>query len=780
LTTASLARTLDRMPEPPPDPVRPHPGRSQGSTLRTPKDELPRPRAGAVVRRLLLERLAEPRPGSVISIVAPAGYGKTTLLRQWADREEARVAYVRLDGRDDDPAVLLSDLLTAFAVSEAIDPDLLERLAVRGSSPSLRAFQRLTDAIWATREPMILMLDDTHSITSRPCVDALAWLAERLPDPVRLVAAGRDGGVLPIPRLAASGRSLSIDAADLAFDTGQVLEMARSVGLPLADGDAAELVRRTGGWPVAIYLSLLPQGSGTPLDALRGATSGEAQVTGFMRRELLDPLGQDDRAWLMRSSVLDVMSGPLCDAALETTGSLERLRALERANLLIHRLDDGRSYRYHPLFHDLLRDELRVHRPGAAAEIARRASAWCLVHESVESAVEYARMADDGAVLADVIARSFWAIHWAGLIETMKRWFGWFDSDGVRDRYPAIAVFAGFMHALEGRRHEAELWLAAAERSVTPGPMPDGTADKAPWVAVLRALMAPGGMSRLTADVAIASQGMAPDSPVLPTVRLEAAVERLLVGSFEEARSLAAEAVGVAQARGAVPGLVLGLGLQAWLALREGDARAALDIARTGIARVGMAGLEESVLGAPLFATGARAALAAGSMEEATSHIGTVTRLRPRLTAATPWLSVLVRSETIRACLALSDAASARLILLEVDGILRIRPELGVLTSDAAVLRQQVAGATALGSGHWALTAAELRVLAFLPTHLTFREIAERLVVSPFTVKSQALAVYAKLGVASRRAAIERAVEMGLLEASVLRFPSGMSGSGIG
>lgn len=711
--------------------------------------------------------------------MAPAGYGKTTLLRQWAEREP-RVAYVRLDGRDDDPAVLLSDLIIGFEGIEAIDPDLLSRLTIRGTSPGLRAVQRFVDAIWSIRDPSILMLDDLHSVTARPSTDALSWLAERLPDALRMVVAGRNAAALPLARLVASARLLSLEATDLAFDADQVMEMATSMGLDLSRDDALGLETRTGGWPVAIYLSLLPSRPDPAPVLGPGADSGFQRVAEFMRQELLDPLGVDDQAWLIRSSVLDTMSGPLCDAALDTIGSLERLRSLERANLLIERLDDAGSYRYHPLFHDLLRDELQVRLPGEAATIARRASAWCDEHGLIDRAVDYAHRGGDLAALADIVARGFWAIHWAGRIVTMERWFRWFDHDGVRDRFPAVAVFAGFMHALEGRRHEAELWLAAAERSTSTAPMPDGTPDKAPWVAVLRGLLMPAGVSGLADDVRIASDGMAGDSAVMPTVRLETAVERLLAGSFDEAESAAADAVGVAGMRGALPGLVLGLGLQAWLALRAGDVRSAREITQRGIGQVNATGLEESVLSALLYAVGARTALAAGSMREATGHLGVITRLRPRLTAAVPWLSVAVRLEAIRACLALPDAASARSLLQEVDDILRIRPDLGILARDAAAVGKTLSDVHEPGSGHWALTAAELRVLTFLPTHLTFPEIAERLFVSPHTVKSQAVAIYGKLGVASRRAAIERAVEAGLLEESVLRFPSGTSGSGVG
>ena len=141
------------------------------------------------------------------------------------------------------------------------------------------------------------------------------------------------------------------------------------------------------------------------------------------------------------------------------------------------------------------------------------------------------------------------------------------------------------------------------------------------------------------------------------------------------------------------------------------------------------------------------------------------------MTSSLPWLSVLVRLETIRACVALADAASARTLLKEIDEILVVRPDLGVLNDDVEVVAPGGRAGERLGRRSWTLTAAELRVLAFLPTHLSFAEIADRLFVSTNTIKSQAIAIYGKLGASTRSEAIERAVAVGLLDESALRYP---------
>ena len=188
--------------------------------------------------------------------------------------------------------------------------------------------------------------------------------------------------------------------------------------------------------------------------------------------------------------------------------------------------------------------------------------------------------------------------------------------------------------------------------------------------------------------------------------------------------------------------------------------------------------MEDEILSMTLHAAAARTALANGSPSDARLAIARVNRMRPRATASLPIPALQMRFETIRAYLILGDAAAARTLLAEVRDILRECPDLGTLVHEAAELERRVESIRESAAGPWTLTAAELRLLAYLPTHLSFREIAERLFVSPHTIKSQAMAVYGKLGVASRRGAIEQAVEAGLLDTSVMRMPGAAGGIG--
>jgi LuxR family maltose regulon positive regulatory protein len=283
--------------------------------------------------------------------------------------------------------------------------------------------------------------------------------------------------------------------------------------------------------------------------------------------------------------------------------------------------------------------------------------------------------------------------------------------------------------------------------------------------------MVPAGMAALKADAATALEGMRRDSPFMPGVRLLVAVASILDGRLDEAEVLAREARELGEARGAMPGFAMSIAEEAALVLRSGRKQQAWDLVRYGLEKVRAAGLEGYVLSGLLHAVAARAALAMALTADATHHIAQVNRVRPRLTAAVPWLAVQVRLETMRVHLAMDDAASARTLMVEVDDILRVRPDLGTLSTEAASIRAQIEASREGGAGRWTLTNAELSVLAYLPTHLTFADIAERLFISRHTVKSHAVSIYGKLGVSSRRDAVEIAVERGLLDPSAVRFP---------
>jgi LuxR family maltose regulon positive regulatory protein len=743
--------------------------------LSSPKLALPVPQERVLPRNAIVERLASASGATLVTIVAPAGYGKTTLLQQWA-QHVPDVAYIRLDPTDNDPTLLVAYIAAAL---DRVEP-LGELTSHLGSLRSLQStvLPRLSEAIWHLRKPVVLMLDDLHVIHQPASLDALSWLATRLPPTVTLALASREAPDFPVARLRAEGHLLEIGPRDLGFDDQEVLALAAIYGVDLSEEAARTLVARTEGWPAAVYLAMLAA-NGTDGVIDPGFGGNQTTLADYMREELLAPLDPDDQRLLIRASALETLSGPLCDAALETTGSLSRLRALERRNAFLVSLDGSRTaYRFHRLFGEFLVDELAAQEPDSAATIRLRASAWHQDHGDIEQAAEYAHLAGDLDALTGLVGQHVMSLFWTGRLATLTRWLGWFDRDELRTRSVAVAVIRGWVEAVQGQTRSAELWLAAAQRSTESGPMPDGTATKEPWIALLRGAMVRDGVAVAVADARVTREGIAADGPWWPTALAHQIIAHVLTGSLPEAETAAIEAAEVAASRGAAPAMVTANGWRAVLALQRGDTAAAASAAERGLAAVEAVGLEDYPMTALLYAVGARLAVAGGSKDDVRSSVARFNRLRPQLTSALPWLAVMARVEVIRAYIALGDAAAARALLLEISDVQRVRPDLGWLATDAETVRDAVEGMRGAGPGPWSLTSAELRLLVYLPTHLTFPEIAERMYLSPYTIKTQAISIYSKLGVATRRGAIEQAAAVGLLDGSVLRHPGGATGIG--
>jgi LuxR family maltose regulon positive regulatory protein len=731
------------------------------------KRALPPAPVSVIPRPGLVARLLE-SDSRVISIVAPPGYGKTTLLGEWSARAP-RPVYLALDVHDNDPVALVAGIAAALGQVEPLDPALTRLLASPGHSLAATRLPALLDAIWALEGPATLMLDEVHALTDRASLDVIAFVMLRVPPQLRLAIVARHQPALPFGRLRAEGRLLELGAEDLALDEAAGREMAASIGIGKSTGDVAALVARTEGWPAAMYLALRSSASQPSARGLSDFRGTEASVAEYMRSVLLDPLDPGTQWWLRHASVLDAMTGPLCDAALGTTGSLARLRQLEGRNMFVVALDADRdTFRFHRLFRDMLRDQLEELEPGAAAEVCARAAAWSVEHDTPEQAVEYAHASGDMDLTARLVRAYSFPMHWSGRTATLGRWLTWFDRDGEREKHASLAVLAGWTHAMDGRTADAKRWLASAIRSPDPGPMPDG-ATKDAWIALLRGFMSPHGSGTLMADARAGLDGISSDSPFRQTALILGGFAHLTAGDTDAADTLMAEAVELAEARRSIPGVTLALGERALIALTRGDMAAATRHVERGMALVLESGMEEYAPSVILHAASARTALASGATAEARAAIGHVNRLRPRISVALPILALQARLEVIRAYVMLREGPAARALLFEVKDILRQCPDLGVFVQEAVAIEPMIDSLTGSTAGPWTLTAAELRVLAYLPTHLTFREIAERLYVSPHTVKSHAVAIYGKLGVSTRRGAIEEAVEAGLLDPSAIR-----------
>jgi len=672
----------------------------------------PRLRRGIVARTALVGRLRA-TDAPVVTVVAPAGFGKTTLLAQWAERDPRPCAWLTLD--------------------------------------SIREHR------WP-RRPALLVVDDADVLRDDAALEAVAALAEGVPAGSTLALAARGEPRLPLARLRAEGHLLELGPDDLAMTRKEVQTLLRHAGVLLPEPEAAELERRTEGWPAGLYLAALSLRTGGDPWTFSG---DDRYVADYLRTEHLTPATPAVRSFLMRTSVLERMNPAICDAVLERTDSARRLDALERSSLLVVPLDRNRSaYRYRRLVRDFLRSELERRQPELVSVLNRRAADWCEANGAPEAAVDYAAAAGDLDHVAHLVARLALPAYQEGRIVMVERWLRLLNELPALDRHPDLCLIGAWVHALRGRAPDSQRWADAAERGLTAND---------PRRRLLHALRCCDGTAQMLDDAAAAYDAVPPGGVWEPTALVALGVAHHLAGDDDRADATLARAVESAAAVGAVDTQIAALSERSLLAAARGAHADADALACEASATAGSRRLGASVTRALELAASARAALHRGDRERAESEIAHANRLRPLLTHAVPWLSVQVGIELARAQLTLADVAAARSLLLEVDGILRLRPGLGRLVDDAAVLRTQIR-ALEEPDGRWAssLTSAELRLLPLLATHLSFREIGDRLFVSRNTVKTQAISVYRKFGVSSRSDAIERAAELGLVDATAV------------
>ena len=723
--------------------------------------EAPASRPGSIQRTALVNRLRA-SAGSVVTMLAPAGYGKTTVLAQWANRDERPFAWVSCE-EGEDPVRLCARIATALDRVRPLDESVLSSIGARRRSPG-PAGRHLIAAFTSFERPVVLVLDGVHLLRSKACAEVVASLAVNVPQRSTIVLAGRSLPPGPIARLRAQGGLFEVGTDDLALTTREAERLLRGLGVELEADQRDELARQTEGWPAGVYLAGLAIKDGSADVAVPGGD--DRFVADYLGFEILSQLSAKDVHFLTRTSVLDAMCGPLCDAVLETEGSGRRLAALDRANLFLVPLDRRRwSYRYHREFKDFLRAELERREPRLAATLRRRASAWCEENGEPEAAIAYAHAAGDVDRLATLVGRHTLAAWTTGNRETVETWLGWFDESSDLERHPEIALLEAWVHAVAGRPSASERWLALAERASLKQPLPDGSASIEPWLAVVRGAHCLDGPEKMQADAELALRELGPASAWRPSALVLHGAAHLLLGEDDVADAAMAEAAEEAESIGVAPSRIVALSERSLLAAARGDEARSAELALEARALVQEHGLEGYVRSALALAMSARQEAHRGSLERARLELELARALAPKLTRALPWYSVQAALELAQVHLSILDVAGARAWLAHADEILRRRAALGALLARRAELGEQVERVAAAQEGKAStLTVAEMRLLPLLATYLSFREIGEHLFVSRNTVKTQAISVYRKLGVSSRSEAIERAGELGLVD----------------
>src|SRR5215203_70338 len=472
-----------------------------GEVTGSPRPELlwtklvaPAPRAGLLPRAGLQSLLQSSLQAKLCLVAAPAGSGKTTLLAQWRTvAGGGRVAWVSLEAADNDPTRFWSYLVAALrTVEPGVGTVALEGL--RGPSVELErvVVPSLVNDLATVSGPLVLVLDDYHLITNAICHQTLGWFLDQLPAEVHVVLSTRLDPPLPLARMRARGELTELRAAELQFTDEEAFELLNgAMGLALPGEDVARLAERTEGWAAGLVLAGLSlRGRPDSRGFIAAFSGGDRHVADYLVAEVLERQPPELSSFLLRTSVLERLSGPLCDAVLETQGSAKLLGELEASNLFVVPLDDRRQwYRYHQLFADLLRLQLGAREPGLVPVLHRRAAAWHQAAGEVDEAIGHASAAGDLAEAGTLIAQH-WASHWlGGQRATVARWLqGLPDAAILAD--PPVALIAAWSRGFGGgSKQETDRWLATAEDEGYGGPPPDGMSSQAFGAALTRAAL---------------------------------------------------------------------------------------------------------------------------------------------------------------------------------------------------------------------------------------------------------------------------------------------------
>src|SRR3954451_6817958 len=439
--------------------------------LLTTKLHVPRRRRGLVARPRLNERLSRGDEAALTLVSAPAGFGKTTVLTEWlaaAPGETPSVAWLSLDARDNDPALFWSYLVAAL---QTVVPDVgAGALALLQSPQSAdeAVLATLVNDLAAVPGDVVLVLDDYHVISSLEIQDGMTFLLEHLPQHVHLVIAGRADPPLPLARLRGRGELVELRAADLRFTPEEAAAYLTEVmGVALTAADVAALENRTEGWIAALQLAALSmQGRDDVADFINGFAGDDRYIVDYLVEEVLQRQPEQTRSFLLQTSILSRLTGPLCDAVTGRDDGKDMLEALDRGNLFLVALAARRRwYRYHHLFADVLQAHLLDEQATAVPGLHRRAGDWYERNGDRAEAIGHALAGGDVARAADLVELALPGLHQARQEATGRRWLEALPDDVIRNRpvlsvgYAASLMIRGEAQGVEARLRDAERWL---------------------------------------------------------------------------------------------------------------------------------------------------------------------------------------------------------------------------------------------------------------------------------------------------------------------------------
>jgi LuxR family maltose regulon positive regulatory protein len=725
----------------------------------------PQARKGIGSRGQLLDRLREGRGRKLTLVCAPAGYGKTTVLAQWCevDRDRMPFVWMSVDEGDSDPVRFWSHLIAGLqAVHPRAGASSLEALRAGPTAVASVALPLLVDEL-ADAPPSVVVVDDWHLVRSTVCDETMRILLERGQPAIQVVLSSRSDPNLPVGRWRAHGELSEVRAVDLQLSHAEAAAFLHGAHVDLGPTDIDRLTERTEGWAAGLSLaSMLLQREEDPHAFVLDFAGDSRHLLEYISDDVLPSVGAEMRAFMLRSSVLDELSGPACDAVLETHGSAAMLAAIERANLFLVPVDrHGERYRFHRLFTDVLRRELALTSPEEVVQLHARASAWFEAQGDGESAVRHAIAGRDLARASDLVMFQQRGLMNEGRLTTLARWLeelSW--PEATAD--PQLALVRASLAAQTAQpADEIERWLAVAAAGSHSGSLANGIASVESCIAILRSLYLTQGVTPAVAAAKRAVE-LEPSGSGWRRQALTGLGQALyLQGNADEARAPLLEAQRLPYAHDHAPAAAAVLAYLALVELDVGDVAAARRHVGESVELLEAHGLTQSYVATNTHVALAGVSAADADLHRETEHLELAVRLSAPSRPSHWHAHALLRLATARHKLGEVDGAREALESARAD--LEKLPDpgmLGTLADEIAV----VLSAPPRHEGFYGepLSEAELRVLALLTAGRSVSEVARELYLAPTTVKTHRRTIYRKLGVSNRQEAIARAAELDL------------------
>ena len=738
------------------------------SDLTTIRDQarfvVPRRAEHTVVLSRLDERFAAAR-GRVLRVVAPPGYGKSTLVGRWVGDDDRSVRWLELERIDNDPVVLMGTL--ARGLGDLVDDPraLVSNFPAHDRRFADVAVPAFGAAIRAIAEPFVIVVDDTHRVSDPVTWLLLDCLARSVPPSSTVVFIGR--GVshgLSLPAMRLDPGVVDITTSDLSLDVVETEQLLVAHGVHLDLDAVADLTARFEGWPAGLRLLSLALATPDGQRHLELARAGElAYVTDYLRAEWLLTLSDGDRRFLMEVAVLRRFSADMCDQVLDRRGSAATIRRLEHEKVMVLPLDRrGAWYRMHGLLRDWLETELRHTDRARWQEVHRDAARWWEQADDIDLAVQHLELIDDAARREELVIAHAATFVMKGMSSTVRRWLSGFTHEQIGASTGLCVVSAGVEFS-SGQGTSGMFWLSLLTDAPDRGSWSGDATQLVLWAEIQRASVEVGPAAALLeqAERARSKVTFGPwhvyGSLMVGALRAitgkPGAIDVLLDGAREAA------IVGVHAQR------ALCLSFAAILSDLDGDREAAITHGGEAYRVVKESALDDAVTAATATAAAHGLILArSGRRREALACLDVCGTALPGFAGLAPWYNVLTRMAMVTTALLVGDPTQGAQWLREIEHHLRFEPDEGGLRDRVAALRLRVDAACDVSVARsWSLTTAELRVLQYLPTNHSLAYIASQLFVSRNTVKSHTAAIYRKFGTTSRSETVRLARDAGLL-----------------